>query len=208
MTTGRPRSPSGKESGAAAAANNGYDLDPDAVTALQAAIERLGFTVRAAADASLQVAATTPAGRALAPWPAPSWPPKPTAPGPGSRPAPGTPAGGCSTTPPAPVPNLVHQHHLRQPREGQAGLPPPACQAASLTVIHFALLAFEAGLRTTASARLTRSSGRRPGRLTSGRPPGRPAAGLGGGHGLRAVGRAASPWLATRRKQRPGRGDS
>jgi predicted RNA-binding Zn ribbon-like protein len=52
---------------AAAAANNGYDLDPDAVTALQAAIDRLGFTVRTTADASMQVDATTPAGRALAP---------------------------------------------------------------------------------------------------------------------------------------------
>jgi predicted RNA-binding Zn ribbon-like protein len=52
---------------AAAAANNGYDLDPGAVTALQGAIDRLGFTIRATADASLQVAASTPTGRALAP---------------------------------------------------------------------------------------------------------------------------------------------
>jgi predicted RNA-binding Zn ribbon-like protein len=52
---------------AAAAANNGDDLDPDAVAAMRQAIDRLGFTVRAAADASLEVAATTPAGRALAP---------------------------------------------------------------------------------------------------------------------------------------------
>lgn len=52
---------------AAAAANNGYDLDPEAVTALQGAIDRLDFTVRATADASLEVAASTPAGRAVAP---------------------------------------------------------------------------------------------------------------------------------------------
>jgi predicted RNA-binding Zn ribbon-like protein len=52
---------------AAAAANNGYGIDADAVTGLQGAIDRLGFTVRATADARLEVAATTPAGRALAP---------------------------------------------------------------------------------------------------------------------------------------------
>ena len=52
---------------AAAAANNGYDLDADAVTALRGAIDRLGFTVRATADPRLEVAATTSAGRALAP---------------------------------------------------------------------------------------------------------------------------------------------
>jgi predicted RNA-binding Zn ribbon-like protein len=52
---------------AAAAANNGYDLDPDAVAAMHQAIDRLGFTVQATADAGLEVAATTPAGRALAP---------------------------------------------------------------------------------------------------------------------------------------------
>jgi predicted RNA-binding Zn ribbon-like protein len=52
---------------AAAAANNGYDVDPDAVTALRAAIDRLGFTVQATADASLEVASTSPAGQALAP---------------------------------------------------------------------------------------------------------------------------------------------
>ena len=52
---------------AAAAANNGYDLDPDAVAALRQAVDRLGFTVQATADASLEVTATTPAGRALAP---------------------------------------------------------------------------------------------------------------------------------------------
>lgn len=52
---------------AAAAANNGYDLDPDAVAALRQAIDRLGFTVRATADAHLEVAASTPTGRALAP---------------------------------------------------------------------------------------------------------------------------------------------
>ena len=52
---------------AAAAANNGYDLDPDAVAAMHHAIDRLGFTVQATADAHLEVAASTPAGRALAP---------------------------------------------------------------------------------------------------------------------------------------------
>jgi predicted RNA-binding Zn ribbon-like protein len=52
---------------AGAAANNGYDLDPDAVAALHHAIGWLGFTVRAGADAHLEVAATTTAGRALAP---------------------------------------------------------------------------------------------------------------------------------------------
>jgi predicted RNA-binding Zn ribbon-like protein len=52
---------------AAAAANNGSDLDPDAVAALGQAIDRLGFTVQATADANLEVASTTPAGRALAP---------------------------------------------------------------------------------------------------------------------------------------------
>ena len=52
---------------AAAAANNGYDLDTDAVTALRGAIDRLGLTVRATADASLEVAATTQAGQTLAP---------------------------------------------------------------------------------------------------------------------------------------------
>lgn len=52
---------------AAAAANNGYDLDPDAVAAMGQAIDRLGFTVQATADAHLKVAATTPAGRALTP---------------------------------------------------------------------------------------------------------------------------------------------
>ncbi len=52
---------------AAAAANNGYDLDADAVAALRAAIDRLGFTVRATAEAGLQVASTSPTGRALAP---------------------------------------------------------------------------------------------------------------------------------------------
>ena len=45
---------------------------PDAVAALHHAIGRLGFTVRAGADAHLEVAATTTAGRALAPSPAPS----------------------------------------------------------------------------------------------------------------------------------------
>jgi predicted RNA-binding Zn ribbon-like protein len=52
---------------AAAAANNGYGLDPDVVAAMRQAIDRLGFTVQATADAGLEVAATTPAGRALAP---------------------------------------------------------------------------------------------------------------------------------------------
>jgi predicted RNA-binding Zn ribbon-like protein len=52
---------------AAAAANNGYDLDPDAVTALRGAIDRLGFTVKATAGASLEVASNSPAGQALAP---------------------------------------------------------------------------------------------------------------------------------------------
>ena len=52
---------------AAAAANNGYGVDTDAVAALGQAIHRLGFTVRAGADANLAVASTTPAGRALAP---------------------------------------------------------------------------------------------------------------------------------------------
>ena len=35
--------------------------------ALRGAIDRLGFTVQATADASLEVASTSPAGRALAP---------------------------------------------------------------------------------------------------------------------------------------------
>ena len=52
---------------AAAAANNGYELDTDAVAALRQAIDRLEFTVRAGVGAGLEVAATTPAGRALAP---------------------------------------------------------------------------------------------------------------------------------------------
>ena len=52
---------------AAAAANNGYGVDTGAVAALGQAIDRLGFTVRAGADANLEVASTTPAGRALAP---------------------------------------------------------------------------------------------------------------------------------------------
>jgi predicted RNA-binding Zn ribbon-like protein len=52
---------------AAAAANNGYGVDADAVAALGRAMDRLGFTVRAGADASLEVASTSPAGRALAP---------------------------------------------------------------------------------------------------------------------------------------------
>jgi predicted RNA-binding Zn ribbon-like protein len=52
---------------AAAAANNGYDLDAGAVAALGQAVDRLGLTVRAGADASLRVAAATPAGEALAP---------------------------------------------------------------------------------------------------------------------------------------------
>ena len=52
---------------AAAAANNGYSIDPDAVAGLRGAIDRLGFTVRATADASLEVTSTTPAGQTLAP---------------------------------------------------------------------------------------------------------------------------------------------
>jgi len=52
---------------AAAAANNGYGVDTGAVAALGQAIDRLGFTVRAGADAQLEVASTTPPGRALAP---------------------------------------------------------------------------------------------------------------------------------------------
>jgi predicted RNA-binding Zn ribbon-like protein len=52
---------------AAAAANNGVGVDADAVAALGRAVDRLGFTVRATADASLEVASTSPAGRALAP---------------------------------------------------------------------------------------------------------------------------------------------
>jgi len=52
---------------AAAAANNGYGVDADAVAALGRAVDRLGFIVRATADASLEVASATPAGRALAP---------------------------------------------------------------------------------------------------------------------------------------------
>ena len=52
---------------AAAAANNGYGLDTDAVAALRGAIDRLGFTIRATADTSLEVASTTPAGQVLAP---------------------------------------------------------------------------------------------------------------------------------------------
>jgi predicted RNA-binding Zn ribbon-like protein len=52
---------------AAAAANNGYDLHADAVAALRQAVDRLGFTVRVGADASLEVASTSPAGRALSP---------------------------------------------------------------------------------------------------------------------------------------------
>jgi predicted RNA-binding Zn ribbon-like protein len=52
---------------AAAAANNGYGIDADAVAALRQAIERLGFTVRVGTHANLEVASTTPAGRALAP---------------------------------------------------------------------------------------------------------------------------------------------
>jgi predicted RNA-binding Zn ribbon-like protein len=52
---------------AAAAANNGYGVDADAVAALRHAIDRLGFTIRATADANLEVASTTPAGRAIAP---------------------------------------------------------------------------------------------------------------------------------------------
>ena len=52
---------------AVAATNNGYGVDTDAVAALQAAIDRLGFTVRATADAGLEIASVSPAGRALAP---------------------------------------------------------------------------------------------------------------------------------------------
>jgi predicted RNA-binding Zn ribbon-like protein len=52
---------------AAAAANNGYGLDTDAIAALRGAIDRFGFTIRATADSSLEVASTTPAGQALAP---------------------------------------------------------------------------------------------------------------------------------------------
>jgi predicted RNA-binding Zn ribbon-like protein len=52
---------------AAAAANNGYGVDPEAVAALGRAIDRLGFSIRATASAGLEVASTTPAGRALAP---------------------------------------------------------------------------------------------------------------------------------------------
>jgi predicted RNA-binding Zn ribbon-like protein len=50
---------------AAAAANNGDGGDADAVAALRGAIDQLGFTVRVGADASLEVASTSPAGRAL-----------------------------------------------------------------------------------------------------------------------------------------------
>jgi predicted RNA-binding Zn ribbon-like protein len=49
---------------AAAAAHHG---SADAVAGLRQAIDRLGFTVRADADAHLEVASTTPSGRALAP---------------------------------------------------------------------------------------------------------------------------------------------
>jgi predicted RNA-binding Zn ribbon-like protein len=52
---------------AAAAANNGYGVDANAVAALQGAIDRLGFTVQATDHASLEVISTSPAGRALAP---------------------------------------------------------------------------------------------------------------------------------------------
>ena len=52
---------------AAAAANNGYGVDTEAVAALGGAIDRLGFTIRATVSANLEVASTTPAGRALAP---------------------------------------------------------------------------------------------------------------------------------------------
>jgi predicted RNA-binding Zn ribbon-like protein len=52
---------------AAAAANNGYGVDADAVAALRGAVDRLGFTVRVGADAGLEVASASPAGRALAP---------------------------------------------------------------------------------------------------------------------------------------------
>jgi predicted RNA-binding Zn ribbon-like protein len=50
-----------------AAANNGYGVDADAVAALRQAVDRLGFTVRVGADASLEVASSSPAGRALSP---------------------------------------------------------------------------------------------------------------------------------------------
>jgi predicted RNA-binding Zn ribbon-like protein len=52
---------------AAAAANNGYGVDADAVAALGRAVDRLRFTVRATPDASLEVASASPAGRALSP---------------------------------------------------------------------------------------------------------------------------------------------
>jgi len=52
---------------AAAAANNGYRLDADAVADLRRSIDRLGFSVQAGPDASLEVASPTPAGRALSP---------------------------------------------------------------------------------------------------------------------------------------------
>ena len=52
---------------AAAAANNGYGVDADAVAALRAAIDRLGFSVRATATAGLEVTSSSPAGRALTP---------------------------------------------------------------------------------------------------------------------------------------------
>jgi hypothetical protein len=112
---------------AAAAANNGYGLDTDAIAALRGAIDRLGFTIRATADTSLEVASTTPAGQALAP--------------PGRHPhgrtnrrildagqglRPGHLPMAVLRHHPQPVPDLVHQHHLRQQRKSQAGLPPPA----------------------------------------------------------------------------------
>lgn len=52
---------------AAAAANNGYGIDANAVTGLRGAIDQLRFTVRAGADASLEVVSASPAGRALSP---------------------------------------------------------------------------------------------------------------------------------------------
>ena len=52
---------------AAAVANNGYGLHADAIAVLRRVIDRLGFTVRVGVDASLEVASTSPAGRALAP---------------------------------------------------------------------------------------------------------------------------------------------
>ncbi len=52
---------------AAAAANNGYGVDADAVAALGRAVDRLRFTVRATPDASLEVASASSAGRALSP---------------------------------------------------------------------------------------------------------------------------------------------